>query len=154
MEIYRIVKEKYSDTLFASGRANRWNYKGQKVIYAAASRSLACLENVVHASGETLLEQFMMIVIYVPDEQVTDTVHRNQLPDDWFKRARHPACQTLGGLWYQSGTSSVLKVPSAIVHQEYNYALNVEHDDYHQIQMIDQQPFSFDSRIKENQFDC
>ena len=153
MEIYRIVKTEYSNALFASGRVNRWNYKGEKVIYTAASRSLACLENVVHSSGELLLGQFMVMVIYVPDELSIDIIGRTQLPDDWFFRARHPACQTLGSEWYQSRTSPVLKVPSAIVHQEYNYLLNAEHDQYNHIQLVDQRPFAFDPRIKDNQIE-
>lgn len=151
MEIYRIVKQEYSDTLFASGLTNRWNFKGEKVVYTAGSRSLACLENVVHSSGESLLDTFVIMVIHLPDELAMDTVHRTVLPNDWFARARHPACQELGSQWYQAKISSVLKVPSAIVHQEYNYVLNAEHQDYQQIKIIDRRQFSFDPRIKEDQ---
>ena len=153
MEIYRIVKKEYSDTLFVSGHTNRWNYQGEKVVYTAASRSLACLENVVHSSGESLLDTFMIMVIHLPDELAIEVVHRTALPDDWFARARHPACQQLGSDWYKARSSCLLKVPSAIVHQEYNFVLNAEHKDYQQIKIIDRRPFAFDPRIKEDQFE-
>ena len=153
VEIYRIVKEQYADTLFASGRANRWNNKGEKVIYTASSRSLACLENVVRSSGESLLDQFTIMVIHVPDELDLDTIARRQLPGDWFARARHPACQLLGSQWYASQRSPVLKVPSAIVHQEYNFVLNAEHRAYGEIKIIDRRPFALDPRIKEDQYE-
>ena len=153
MEIYRIVKEQYADTLFASRRANRWNVKGEKVIYTAATRSLACLENVVHSSGESLLDQFTIMVIHVPDELDMDFVARSQLPHDWFRHARHRACQLLGSQWYASQHSPVLKVPSAIVHQEYNFVLHAEHPAYGEIKIIERRPFAFDPRIKENQYE-
>lgn len=153
MEIYRIVKEQYSDSLFASGRANRWNRKGEKVIYTAASRSLACLENVVHSSGESLFDSFVIMVIHYPDELDIDTINRGQLPNDWFARVQHPACQRLGSQWYKDHNTPALKVPSSIVHQENNFVLNAEHKDYDQIKIIDRRPFAFDPRIKEDQFE-
>ena len=151
MEVYRIVKEQYSSTLYASGYPNRWNVRDQKVIYTAGSRSLACLENVVHSSGETLLEQFIIMVIYIPDELLMTAVQPNQLPEDWFKKVRHPGCQQRGSDWYQAKKSAILKVPSAIIHQEWNYVLHTDHLDFDQITVVDRRFFSFDPRIKENQ---
>lgn len=153
MEIYRIVREEYSDTLFASGRANRWNLKGEEVIYTAASRSLACLENVVHSSGESLFDKFVIMVIHFPDELAISTLIRSQLPDDWFARAKHPFCQQLGSQWYKSQETPALQVPSAIVHQERNFVLNARHEQYGEIKVIDRRPFAFDPRIKEDQYD-
>ena len=67
MEIYRICLAKYAGELVASGNPGRWNLRGQLVIYAACSRALACLENVVHRSGEGLNSLFKVIRIEVPD---------------------------------------------------------------------------------------
>ena len=58
MLVYRITKTMYADRLVASGGAARWNSRGQFVIYTAATRALACLENVVHRSGEGLTAIF------------------------------------------------------------------------------------------------
>ncbi|WKN45127.1 RES family NAD+ phosphorylase [Tunicatimonas pelagia] len=153
MEVFRIVKAEYANELFASGRTNRWNYTGEKVLYTAASRSLACLENLVHASGEILSEQFTIMVIYIPDDLAVTSVRPNELPSDWFQRARHPSCQAIGSQWFQTENTPILKVPSAIMHQEFNYVLNTQHSDYKKIQLIDQQSFAFDPRFKQNQFE-
>ena len=51
MLVYRITKAKYAKELVASGFRNRWNEDGQFVIYTSDSRSLACLENLVHRSN-------------------------------------------------------------------------------------------------------
>ena len=50
----------------ASGKPARWNSKGNYVIYTSSSRSLTCLENVVHRSGEGLNNLFNVIVIEIP----------------------------------------------------------------------------------------
>ena len=62
MLVYRIVLEKYA-SLYASGVEGRWNSSGAKVLYTASSRALACLENVVHRSGEGLNDLFRTLVM-------------------------------------------------------------------------------------------
>jgi len=148
MEVFRIVKSEYAGTLYASGRANRWNYPEERIIYTAGSRSLACLENVVHSSGEALQQTFMVVVVYVPDELAIETIHLNDLPDDWYTLARHPVCQQIGSEWIHSQKTTVLKVPSAIIHEEANFVLNPQHPDYPQIQIAQRKAFAFDPRIK------
>ena len=148
MEVFRIVRQEYANSLYASGRSNRWNYEGEKVIYTAGSRSLACLENVVHSSGEALQQIFTVMVIYVPDELSIAAIHREDLPQDWHRTARYPSCQQLGSNWYKAQATSILRVPSAIIQQEHNYILNTQHTEYSNIRIIDQKMFSFDPRIK------
>ena len=86
MEVFRITLTEYADELYASGRSNRWSFKGEKVIYAAGSRLLPCLENVVHSSGVALSQHFTVMVIYIPDSTSIETIGIAQLPKDWNKR--------------------------------------------------------------------
>ncbi len=134
--------------LYASGRANRWNYPEERVIYTAGSRSLACLENVVHSSGEALQQTFVVVVIYIPDELTIQTIPTNDLLNDWYMTARHPVCQQLGSDWIKSQKTAVLKVPSAIIREASNFVLNTQHPDYQKIEIIQSKPFAFDPRIK------
>ena len=67
MLIYRITKTQYADRLVVSGGVACWNERGQHVIYTATNRILACLENVVHRSGEGLSDRFRGMVIDVSD---------------------------------------------------------------------------------------
>ncbi|MBD2701576.1 RES family NAD+ phosphorylase [Spirosoma sp. BT702] len=148
MLVYRITKTQYANRLVASGGAARWNERGQMVIYTAATRALACLENVVHRSGEGLLADFRVMVIDVTDELDIETITTDSLPADWFEFRQYDTCQRIGGEWLQNGRTAVLKVPSAIIPNEWNYLLNPAHPDFSQIQLLRTEPFVFDPRLK------
>jgi RES domain-containing protein len=148
MEIYRICLEKYSHALVASGNRARWNSKGNFVIYTAGTRALACLENVVHRSGEGLKELFKVVVIGVPDQLPIETLLPAQLPDNWHLPQHYFLCQPLGDRWYHRASSAVLRVPSSIIPEEFNYVLNTRHPDFSQIKLLRREDFEFDPRIK------
>ncbi|QJD80021.1 RES family NAD+ phosphorylase [Spirosoma rhododendri] len=148
MLVYRITKAQYADRLTASGGAARWNSRGQFVVYTAASRALACLENVVHRSGEGLNDLFRVMVIEIPDSLTVEMIELDTLPADWDDFQQYGGCQRRGGDWLMLGKSAVLRVPSAIVPGEYNYLLSPAHPDFSQIQLIATEPFRFDPRIK------
>lgn len=148
MLMYRIAKAQYADRLVASGGAARWNSRGRFVIYTAATRALACLENVVHRSGEGLQETFRVMVIGVPDDLPVEAIALDTLPVDWSLFESYGYCQQRGDDWLQRGTSAVLRVPSAIVDQEFNYLINPAHPGFSRITLVKTEPFFFDSRIK------
>ncbi|UFH52467.1 RES family NAD+ phosphorylase [Spirosoma sp. KNUC1025] len=148
MLVYRITKAIYADRLVASGGAARWNQRGEFVIYTAATRALACLENVVHRSGEGLQDTFRVMVIEVPDDLRIEVIGTDMLPTNWFDFQQYDACQRIGGEWLRSGRSAVVKVPSAIIGNEWNYLFNPAHPDFRCITLVGTEPFVFDPRIK------
>ncbi|GAB3786741.1 RES family NAD+ phosphorylase [Spirosoma horti] len=149
MLVYRITKAAYADRLVASGGAARWNSRGQFVIYTAATRALACLENVVHRGSEGLSSTFRVMVIDIPDTLRIETVDPQTLPMDWVDYQQYKSCQPIGGEWLSSYRSAVLRVPSAIIPNEWNYLLNPAHPDFSGIRLVQTEPFIFDPRIKE-----
>jgi RES domain-containing protein len=151
MEVYRICLEEYSRDLYASGLRGRWNFKGSFVIYTAGSRALACLENVVHRSGEGLQSIFKVVVIHVPEDLARERVAADQLPAQWHKTKNYALCQPLGEAWYQRRQSAILQVPSSIIPNEYNYILNTRHPDFKAIRIVRWEDFDFDPRIKSNE---
>lgn len=148
MIVYRITRAVYASQLVASGGAARWNSRGQFVIYTAATRALACLENVVHRSGEGLHDVFRVMVIDVPDELTVEAIAFSDLPADWSDFRQYDACQRMGGDWLRSGRSAVLQVPSAIIPNEFNYLLHPGHLAFPRIRLLRTEPFLFDPRIK------
>lgn len=148
MEIYRICLAKYAGELVASGNPGRWNLRGQLVIYAAGSRALACLENVVHRSGEGLNSLFKVVCIAVPEQLLIEELAPDQLPPDWQRPSHYARCQPLGADWYRRQAAAVLRVPSSIIAHEHNYVLNTRHPDFAQIRIAGWEDFAFDSRIK------
>ena len=122
------------------------------VIYAVGSRALACLENVVHRSGEGLNSLFKVIRIEVPDTLPIEELTLGQMPLEWQLPRHYARCQPLGAAWYQRQTAAVLRVPSSIIAHEHNYVLNTRHPDFGQIRIVGREDFEFDSRIKQDGF--
>ncbi|WP_236977445.1 RES family NAD+ phosphorylase [Membranihabitans maritimus] len=87
MLIYRITQRKYSDKLFAAGFAGRWNGEGKKVIYSAESIALAFLENMIRRHGAGFNDQFVIMIIEVPDFLKVSTVYLDQLEPGWRGRS-------------------------------------------------------------------
>jgi len=148
MLVYRITLAKYSGKLIASGRAARWNPNEVEMIYTASSRSLACLENVVHRDKLGLSLVFNILTIECPDAIEIKTVSLKDLPANWIDFDQMYLTQKIGEKWVKDRESAILRVPSSIVSEEVNYLINPKHPDFGQIKIVKTQPFVFDSRIK------
>lgn len=145
MNVYRICLSKHAGSLFASGRSNRWNPANKFVIYAAESRALACLENVVHRGMEGLDGDYSVMVIEISDVIQHQVISAGDLPENWYSRRNYPACQVIGNKWYEDQTSAVLKVPSAVVRTDSVFILNTQHPDFRDglIRLAATEPFVF-----------
>jgi len=148
MELYRITREKYAPKLEASGRANRWNTDKQYVVYASSSRSLAALELVAHRNAIMEGVRYKMVVISVPDQsEFIQTVDAKKLVPDWHLLENRSITQKHGGEWYLNMRSAILKVPSAIIKEEYNFILNTMHPDFSKIRIERIEEFIWDKRL-------
>ena len=148
MLVYRITLAKYAHRLKASGRAARWNSNDQEMIYTSSSRSLACLENVVHRSQVGLSDHFRVLSIEIPESTAIISMDIKQLPAQWQAFENMHITQAIGGKWLEKAHGAVLRVPSSIIQTEFNYLLNPRHADFKQIRIVKTDPFIFDERIK------
>jgi len=147
MNVFRITLEPYSHVLHASGRPARWNSGGTFLVYSAGTRSLACLENLVHRGGEGLDSNFRVMTIDIPPDLELGQVLPNDLPVNWREYEYQGNTRRVGDNWVKEGKTAVLKVPSAIIPEEFNYLLNPAHRDFSRIQLTSTDPFSFDRRL-------
>jgi RES domain-containing protein len=133
MRVFRIASREYAPDNSEGARfyGGRWNQPGTPVIYAAATKSLATIEVVAHRRG--IPRHYQIIVIEIPDDLNVDTIERNALPDGWSADSPDIDTAVLGTRWAASLKSAVLKVPSAIYPDEYNYVLNPLHPDFPRI---------------------
>jgi RES domain-containing protein len=148
MEVYRIVRAEYADRLSTSGKPNRWNLKGQHVIYTGSSRALSTLEQLVHLGSIYPSHTYRVMVISLPDH---DYFHRqvdiSELPADWRSISAYATLQRLGAAWVDSCGSLVLKVPSAVVPMEYNMLINTAHPDFiEQVRLVRTEDYFWDER--------
>jgi len=148
MIVYRITLAIHADKLVASGNPAKWNSKDVRVIYTSPSRSLACLENIVHRNSLGHGTLFRTILVEIPDNLIIDRINRKDLQPGWYEFQNTPVTQKLGNSWVANGSAAVLRVPSVIIPEEFNYTLNPAHKDFVKIKYLRNEAFEFDGRLK------
>jgi RES domain-containing protein len=116
------------------------------MLYTAQSASLATLETVVHIAGMRLSAAYCMIVLQIPNELIA-AVLPDELPSNWNAYPAPEALRTIGDRFIQSNTHLALKVPSAIVPDDYNFLLNPLHLEFHRVKILQQRTYNFDGRL-------
>lgn len=149
MLVYRIVHKLYSDSLFASGMKGRWNSQGNKVLYAAESIPLAFLENMVRRQGIGFNDDFNIMFIEIPDNLKIETISASNLGKPWRDPNDYTKCQLIADEWYNNGNSPVLKVPSAVMPEAFNFVINTRHKDYSNIKLVGVTYLIPDERIED-----
>lgn len=156
MKVYRVEREKYLKTILSGTGASmskgyRWNSINTKVVYAAESRALATLEVSVHLDlAEDLPNDRFYLEIEIPNDMVILEVKIEDLPDDWNAKPPTVTTQTIGDDFVFEEDAAVLKVPSSIVPQEYNYLINPNHPDSKKIKVTTKTSMTFDAHFKTN----
>jgi RES domain-containing protein len=144
MIAFRISKANYAKSLQASGSANRWNRSGQFVLYCASSRALATLELLAHRNAIMPKAPYKLMHMEFDERLVTSI---GKLPKQWNTIAGMHKTQALGAAWYQKQGSVVLKVPSALIKDEYNFVINVNHPDFKKVSLVRTENFVWDGRL-------
>ncbi len=149
MNLYRISHKNYANSLNSSGAANRWNLSNELVIYSSGTRSLATLELIVHRNSIKHLADYKLMIISVPDKDDCFTeISHAALPENWRSFSAYHLLQQLGSHWYRNGKSVILKVPSAVIPEEWNYIINTTHPKFQeQIVLLKNEPYFFDPRL-------
>lgn len=149
MEVFRISRKNYAESLNASGYANRWNLAGQMVIYASSSRALATLELLVNRSNIKPEEDYVMMVISLPDpKHLIHVLSPDDLPQNWRSLSAFPLLQKRGSAWYKSQESLILKVPSVVIQEEFNFIINTKHTDFaNNVSLIRKEAYFWDNRL-------
>ena len=131
MQVYRISTCKYINDLGGTGAAlygGRWNPVSFPLLYTSGSISLACLEYLAHNFQILKTVEVCMAVIEIPSSLSIEEVPASDLPEQWSNKLHPPLyTQYIGKRFIEKGEHPLLKVPSAIVPQEFNYLINPAH---------------------------
>ena len=151
LTVFRLGKHCYRDQLF-SGQgglyaSGRWTPRGRPVVYTSASISLAVLEYTVNYRRRGWVPATVLGRAMIPASVRVETVSIDRLPTNWFAASPPLQLQALGSEWLERGETAVLKVPSAIVTEEWNYLLNPLHGDFRKVRISTPKPFDFDQRV-------
>jgi RES domain-containing protein len=149
--VWRICKEIYKDSSFRGEggfySSGRWHKKGVRIVYTAATISLATLEAWVHVQPTDKHVTYVHVSVIIPDDLYIRSVEETRLPPDWKIKPFHPELQSTGMKCIKAGDSAVLKVPSVVSTGEFNYLLNPIHSEFQRIRIGDTRPFAFDERM-------
>jgi RES domain-containing protein len=147
---WRITKAKHAATAFTGAGAKacggRWNSPGTAVVYTAGSTSLAILEMLVHLQAQDLIQRYVIFEVSF-DETLMTTVDPVALPKSWRRSPSPATVQQVGDEWVAEGRSAILRLPSAIVPNEWNYLLNPAHPDFAKITIGPKQQIKLDRRL-------
>jgi RES domain-containing protein len=116
-------------------------------VYTSASISLAVLEYTVNYRRRGWVPSTALGRAVIPAGVRIEAVSIEKLPANWFAASPPSQLQMLGGEWLERGATVVLKVPSAIVTEEWNYLLNPLHTDFRKLRISAPKPFNFDQRV-------
>lgn len=152
LAVWRIVKKKHKDRAFDGEGARlyggRWNNPGRRMIYTAESISLALLELLVHIENNSLLSEYTVIPVSIHESMISE-LNKSVLPDNWMEHPGPYELRKIGDNWLEALQTPVLKVPSAIVTQEWNYLINPEHPEFKSLKIGTAVPFKIDLRLLE-----
>ena len=151
LTVFRLGKHVYRTQLF-SGQgglyaSGRWPRRGRLIVYTSASISLAVLEYTVNYRRRGWVPATVLGRASIPGSVRVETIWPDDLPAKWFAADPPPQLQRMGGQWLERGESAVLKVPSAIVTEEWNYLLNPLHADFGKLRFSPPKIFNFDGRV-------
>lgn len=129
----------------------RWHSRGRPVVYLAESAAGALLEALVHIEAAHPSElpcsyQLLEIEILAQEaENLSITQDCQDLHDGW--QDNQVITRRLGDHWLASGSSLLLRVPSAVVGRTFNYLFNPVHPLAQMSRIISVARYPFDDRL-------
>lgn len=134
----------------AKATGGRWNAPDHAVVYASATRALACLETLVHLNAAGLPLNRYLVELTIP-EPVWDAARRESaasLPVGWDAEPSSLTSIQLGTDWLVARRSALLVLPSVIVPEEFNILINPAHPDAAGITARKLRKWLYDPRLR------
>jgi RES domain-containing protein len=150
MLVFRICKSDHADDLSGAGSklfGGRWNSKGHPVLYTSSTRALAALEVLVHIPATIPLSDYIVSTIELPESSMQEVTH-DDIRKEYELKGLNAGFAQIGDTWLAGNTSLILKVPSIIIREEYNYLVNPAHPLFLKVKIKEKKPFVFDARLE------
>lgn len=150
MILYRLCARKYAQDLSGEGArlyGGRWNHVGTPCLYTAENRALAILEYSVNVDLHLVPRALSLVQIEVSEDSVT-ICNIPELPGNWREAPAPAHTQDFGTRLLQTRQTLLIRMPSTIVPQEYNYLVNPLHRAFATVKIIGEEDFVYDPRIK------
>ena len=134
----------------ARSTGGRWNQPGVPMVYASASRALACLETIVHLNAGGLPFNRYLVEISIPDEVWARALVETpvSLGIGWDAEPAGTVSIRTGSDWVAGGKSALMRVPSVIIPEEDNILINPDHVDAARITARKFRKWLYDPRLQ------
>lgn len=149
MIVYRVGKTKHAKDLSGEGakiNGGRWNHKNQPCIYTSESRALSLLEYTVNVNIEEIPRALSITTIEIPESQIL-ILNEALLPGDWKNVPAPSSTKDFGTRLLKTSEKAVIKIPSSILDEEFNYILNPLHKN-NIFKILEIKDLVYDVRIK------
>ena len=126
MLVYRIGKTKHAGDLSGEGakiNGGRWNHKSVPCVYTSESRALSLLEYTVNVNIENIPRALSVTIIEIPEKEIL-IINEKDLPGNWRNVPVPSSTQDFGTLLLKNSAKQVIKIPSSVIAEEFNYILN------------------------------
>ncbi len=136
MIVYRISNAAYSNDISGVGakiNGSRWNSKGVPMLYTAEHISLAVLEMLVNTHFKDYSIELDLLFIRLPDDAAPVGINPNKIKKNWKEDASYT--KYMGDEFIKQNDSLILKVPSAVIAEEYNFLINPLHADFKKVKI-------------------
>jgi len=150
MIVFRVGRTKYANDLTGEGArlfGGRWNHKLISCIYTSESRSLAILEYTVNVNVDDIPRAMSMATIEIPENNILQLTVA-ELPGNWRDAPAPAETKNLVSRLLTENNFLAIKIPSAVIPEEFNYVLNPAHAGSAGFKIIKLKDFVYDIRIK------
>ena len=152
MQLYRIGRTKWAKDLSGEGAkitGGRWNHEGTPCLYTGESRAICLLEYTAHASIDDIPRSLSFTTLEVPEESLIE-ISIGALPGNWSSWPHSKESRDFGTKLLREKKHLLIKLPSAIIPQEYIYVINPLHPLFNGVGIIDVIDYAYDIRLKKN----
>jgi len=148
MITYRICNAEFSNDISGTGarlNGSRWNSKGIPLLYTAQYISLAVLEMLVNTNFKDYNIALDLMYINIPAQLPMASIEPKNLKQNWKDDIEYT--RFIGDEFIKQKESIILRVPSAVITEEYNYLANPQHPDFKKIRISKTKSFWPDERL-------
>jgi RES domain-containing protein len=121
----------------------RWHSKGQAIVYTSDHPASSLCEMLANTDAGSLPTSFQLLKISAEEGEVPspENLRVNWIKDVSFTR-------TVGDTWLRDGASAILRVPSALVPEAFNFLLNPAHTNMAKIRIVQSTRVPLDQRLR------
>ena len=125
----------------------RWHTAGRPVVYLAETPAGALLEVLVHLELDEAHRPatYQLLKIEAKDDLRSGEVDLASVSQNWI--TNEAETQAKGDAWLRDGSTALLRVPSAIVPDTWNWLLNPRHPEASRLRIMAARNNAFDPRL-------